>query len=194
MNKKEKKRNLIDLVLIFFSFSFAGWLWELIYDLLNTGNLANHGVLLGPWLPIYGFGSVFIYIFLDRYKKCPAVVFMGAFVLCTIVEYLTGWYLETYLNHRWWTYYDMPFNIDGRICLLSSIFFGIAGLAGIYVGIPKLKKFFSRFEYKKILIACLLLTSIFIVDFVYSTFHPNIVKKHKIIDTEKLGEIKLFKK
>ncbi len=186
-----KKQKIIDLILIFFSFSFFGWFWELIYDLLNTGNLANHGVLLGPWLPIYGTGALAIYILLNRYKNNSLVVFMGAFDFCTIMEYITGWYLETYKHNTWWTYYDMPFNIDGRISLLSSIFFGLMGVAGIDYIFSKLTNLFHKFDIKKISIICLLLISIFTIDLIYSSFHPNIVKKHKVLDT---SEIRLFKK
>ena len=186
-----KKQKIIDILLLFFTFSFAGWIWELIYDLLNTGNIANHGVLLGPWLPIYGCGCLIIYLLLNRYKNNALVVFMGAFDFCTIMEYCTGWYLETYKHNTWWTYYDMPFNIDGRICLLSSIFFGIIGVIGIYVLIPKLIRFYHKLDFKRISIFCLFLISIFTIDLIYSFRHPNIVKKHKVINTE---EIKLFKK
>ncbi len=187
----DKKQKFIDLILIFFTFSFFGWFWELIYDLLNTGNLANHGVLLGPWLPIYGCGAIVIYLLFNRYRNNSLVVFMGAFDFCTVMEYCTGWYLETYKHNSWWTYYDMPFNIDGRICLLSSIFFGLLGVVGVDYIIPRLKELFHKFDLKKISIICLLLTSLFIIDFIHSFYHPNIVKKHKVIDT---SEIRLFKK
>ena len=88
----------------------------------------------------------------------------------------------------------MPFNIDGRICLLASIFFGIGGLAGIYLFAPRIKQFMSKFELKKIALVVLLIFTIFVIDFIYSGKHPNIVEKYKIIETEKIGENKLFKK
>ena len=192
--KKEKIKKLIRISVIFFSFSFIGWFWELLYEFLRKGTIANHGVLLGPWLPIYGFGALLIYLCLSKYKYSPLLVFMGSFVLCTSVEYITAWYLETFVHRSYWNYSYMPFNIDGRICLLASLFFGFAGLISLYIVIPKLFKFLDKFEYKKIAIICLLLTSIFIIDKIHSYQHPNIIKRYKIIDTNEIKEMKLFKK
>ena len=192
--KIEKFEKITYIILMFLLFSMLGWFWELLYDFLKHGVLANHGVLHGPWLPIYGGGGVFIYLMLNRFKKNWIIVFMGSFVFCTIIEYCTGWYLETYKHHKWWSYINMPFNIDGRICLLSSIFFGIGGLAGIYIFSPKIKQFMEKFELRKVAIICFVLFTIFVIDFIYSNDHPNIVEKYKIIDTEKIGENRLFKK
>ena len=121
----EKSKERLFYLFIFFSFAIIGWLWEGIYDLLQFGVLANHGVLFGPWEPIYGSGAVILYFLLNRFKKMPFVVFMGSFVFCTMIEYGTGYYLEVTKGKSWWTYHNIPFNIDGRVCLLSSIVFAI---------------------------------------------------------------------
>ncbi len=182
------------MIFMFLIYSIGGWIWELLYDFLKHGVIANHGVLQGPWLPIYGFGGVFLYIVLNRFKKNWVVVFMGSFVICTIIEYLTGLYLETVKHHKWWDYSNMPFNIDGRIFLLGSIFFGIMGLVGIYVFAPRIKELLYKFDFKKVTIFSLAVFCIFIIDFVYSGKHPNIVEKYKIIDTSIIGENKIFKR
>ncbi len=44
-------------ILFFFTFSFAGWLWEVFLHVYLDHALVNRGVLYGPWLPIYGFGG-----------------------------------------------------------------------------------------------------------------------------------------
>lgn len=181
------------IILMFFTIAIIGWVWEGIYDLLRFGVLANHGVLLGPWLPIYGAGGVLMYLLLNRYKKYPVVVFMGAFVFCTLIEYFTGLYLEITKGMSWWNYKNMPFNIEGKICLLSSIFFGIAGILLIYFIAPKLKEFYSRLNYKKAAILILFLMALFTIDFIHSSKHPNIVKRYHVIDPP-IGEIRLFKK
>ena len=64
-----KSYEKIFLIFMFFTFSIIGWVWEGIYDLLKHGVLANHGVLFGPWLPIYGFGGVFLYLLLNYMCK-----------------------------------------------------------------------------------------------------------------------------
>ena len=188
-----KSHDKLFLILMFFTFAMIGWLWEGIYDLLRYGVIANHGFLFGPWLPIYGFGGVIMYLTLNRYNKYPLVVFMGSFVLCTLIEYFTGVYLETTQGRTWWTYHDMPFNIDGKICLLSSIFFGLSGILLIYLIVPKLKSIFAKINYKKAFVCALLLMSLFAIDVIHSINHPNIVKRHHIIKPP-ISEFKLLKK
>ncbi len=190
----EQFEGVIYIILMFILFSMLGWCWELLYDFLKHGVLANHGVLHGPWLPIYGGGGVFMYLMLNRYKKNWIIVFMGGFVFCTIIEYCTALYLETFKHHKWWSYVNMPFNIEGRICLLASIFFGISGLACIYIFAPRIKEFMKKFELKYVAVICLFLFTLFAIDFIYSDKHPNIVEKYKIIDTEAIGEKRIFKK
>ena len=192
-NKKQRiLKKIVYPILYAFAFAIIGWIWEGLYEFLKHGFIANHGVLHGPWLPIYGGGGLLIYVLLNRFKDHPLVVFMGSFVFCTVIEYATGLWLETYKHHRWWTYDHMPFNIEGRIYLLGSIFFGLAGLFGIYIAVPILKKFFDKFNIKKLAILTLLLVTILTLDFIYSSKQPNMVKKYQIIDVENMPEINLF--
>ena len=187
-------RERIFYVFMFFTVAIIGWLWEGIYDLLQFGVLANHGVLFGPWEPLYGSGAVLLYYLLNRYRKYPVIVFMGSFVFCTIVEYCTGYYLETTKGTTWWTYHNIPFNIDGRICLMSSIVFGLAGILLIYFIAPKLKKLYNKLSYKALSIIVLILLALLTIDFMYSTYHPNIVVRNHVINPPPFGEFKLFKK
>lgn len=189
----KKSRDRLFYIFMFFSVAIVGWLWEGIYDLLQFGVLANHGVLFGPWEPIYGSAAVFLFFLLNRFKKHPFVVFMGSFVFCTLIEYGTGLYLETTKGMTWWTYKNIPFNIDGRICLMSSIVFGLGGVLLIYFIAPRLRKLFDKLDYKRAAIMILVLMSLYTVDFIYSTKHPNIVIRHHVINPP-LTEVRLFKK
>lgn len=49
-----KNYELTSIILFFFIFSFAGWLWEVALYLFRDGILVNRGTMYGPWLPIYG--------------------------------------------------------------------------------------------------------------------------------------------
>lgn len=55
------------LILLFFVFSVAGWLWEVGLHLVQDGVFVKRGVLSGPWLPIYGTGGVLIMLVLRRF-------------------------------------------------------------------------------------------------------------------------------
>ena len=77
----------IFLIFMFFTFSIMGWVWEGIYDLLKHGVLANHGVLFGPWLPIYGAGCVLLLVVLKKYLKI-FLFFNGVFHLVVISYFI----------------------------------------------------------------------------------------------------------
>ena len=82
------------LLAIFLGLAFFGWLWEVGLFLVSYGVLANRGALHGPWLPIYGAGSVLILVVLYKFRKKPALEFGAAVVLCGFLEYMTSWVME----------------------------------------------------------------------------------------------------
>ena len=43
---------------------------------------------MGPWLPIYGLGSVLILTILNRLRSHPVIEFITAIVLCGFLEYI----------------------------------------------------------------------------------------------------------
>lgn len=138
-------------VLIFVLFSFLGWLWETVYCTIKHGKWANRGFLYGPFCPIYGFGGVAVILLATLafpHGAAPSVwwqVFLVSMVACSALEYFTHWLLETLFHAYWWDYTNVPFNLNGRICLASSLFFGAAGVAVVYVIGPHFINIFAGF-------------------------------------------------
>lgn len=117
------------LFLLFLIYSFLGYICEIIYNTIEFKKLIiNRGFFIGPYLPIYGFSSILMVFFLEKYKHDIVALFVMSLVLCTIVEFITSYILEKIFKVRWWDYSSFPFNINGRVCLLNSILFGIAGI------------------------------------------------------------------
>ena len=58
INRKSDSEYWLDLILVFFVVSAIGWLWEVFAVWFLSGTLGDRGFLHGPWLPIYGCGSV----------------------------------------------------------------------------------------------------------------------------------------
>ncbi len=164
---------ITDYILFFFVFAFIGWVWEVCLILVQTGKLVNRGVLLGPWLPIYGTGGVLILLILRKIFNKPVLTFVLTTVLCTVVEYFTSWYLEITKGVRWWDYSGYFLNINGRVCLEGALVFGLGGCAVIYLIAPKLSKLFSKIPNKVIVPLCIVLVCGFIVDLIHSKNHPN---------------------
>ena len=165
--------SVCSLIMMFFIFSNFGWTWELLYYYLMKGKLINRGVLHGPWLPIYGFGGLIVLMLLTRLRKRPFIFFISSIILCGVVEYFTGWYLETVFNAKWWNYDGYFLNLDGRICAEGLLVFGICALAFIYVLAPLLDNMIRKVNRRVLLTVAVTLLVLIIADCVYSYIAPN---------------------
>lgn len=163
------------LIFMFFIISFIGWVWEVVLHLVNQGIFVNRGTLHGPWLPIYGGGSLLILLFLNKYRKNPLIQFVLAVVLCGILEYFTAWYLEaTHGGTKWWDYSGYFINLHGRICAEGLIVFGLGGLAMVYFVAPAIDNKIREIKNKIALgIVATILIVIYIGDNIYSGKNPN---------------------
>ena len=115
------------IYLLFWLYAFLGWLMESILVSLQSKKIINRGFLLGPYCPIYGVGGVLL-LSLKSYQSDPLVVFILSIVICSIVEYFTSYLLELIYKVRWWDYSKRFLNLNGRVCLLNSIGFGLLGM------------------------------------------------------------------
>ncbi|MGN0108130.1 MAG: DUF975 family protein [Hominilimicola sp.] len=165
--------SITSLILIFFVFSFVGWLWEVSLHLFKDGVFVNRGVSYGPWLPIYGTGGVSVLVALKKLRNKPAVTFVATMVLCGIVEYFTSLFLEMTKGMKWWDYSGYFMNLNGRICLEGLLIFAIAGCAAIYLIAPTLDNLFKKIPRKYKITICAVLIAVFLADQTYAHFVPN---------------------
>lgn len=119
-------QNCYELVWIFIIYAFIGWCTEVSYAALDRGIFVNRGFLNGPYCPIYGCGVVIVVAVLTPLKDNLLILFIGSFLLTSILEYITGYLLEKVFHNQWWDYSDKPFNIHGYVCLKFSIYWGLA--------------------------------------------------------------------
>lgn len=136
--------SVTDYILYFFLYSMMGWVGETIYCSVGDKKFVNRGFLTGPMCPIYGTGatvfSVCLMPFYNKYGYSKwyiilLVIFLGM-ILADIVEFLTSLIMEKLFNARWWDYSNKKFNIQGRICLGHTMYWGVATGLFIYVVHP----------------------------------------------------------
>ena len=118
--------------LLFIIYSFIGWLMETTLKSYEAKKFINRGFLIGPYCPIYGCGCILIILLLKKYEPYPLGLFCMSVVICTILEYLTSYFMEKLFNARWWDYSKRKFNINGRVCINTMIPFGILGTLMMY--------------------------------------------------------------
>ena len=169
----DREYTFSSIVLLFFTYSFVGWVWEIFYTLFDKGIISNRGVLNGPWLPIYGCGGLLIIMILRPLRRHPVMMFLGAVVLCGSLEYFTSWILEQLFNSKWWDYTGMFMNLNGRICLEGLIIFGVAGLVFTYIFSPILDNLFRKLKPNLRTSLCAILLALFILDVMVSFASPN---------------------
>lgn len=161
------------LILIFFTFSFVGWLWEVSLHLFGDGVFVNRGFFHGPWLPIYGTGGILVILLLKRFVRKPLLTFFLAVVVCGTVEYLSAWLLWEFKGMYWWNYTGYFLNLHGRICAEGLLVFGLGGCMFIYVAAPFFDEIYKRIPKKIATMVCIILLILFIADLSYSLIHPN---------------------
>lgn len=150
--------------LLFMIYSFIGWIIEVINFIILERKIINRGFLLGPYCPIYGFGSLLMIKFLHPYLEDPIVLFVMAFAICGVLEYLTSYFMEKLFNARWWDYSHNKFNLNGRICLGTLVLFGIGGCAILYVANPLFTELLSLIPNQVLTILAIIIFIIFLID------------------------------
>ena len=134
--------NFYKIAIICISGSFAGVVVELLWCLVRNGYLESRaGLVYGPFNLLYGVGAVALTLILYRYRnRSSAFSFFGGIIIGSAVEYLLSWGQETLFGSTSWDYSELPFNINGRICLLYSVFWGILGVLWIKSIYPRVAK------------------------------------------------------
>lgn len=125
----------------FIVYSVVGYVVETIFGIITKGTWeSRQSFLYGPFCAIYGLGASIMIIFLHKYSKKYNALFFGGFIVGSVVEYLVSWICELLLGVKWWDYSNMPLNINGRICVYYSLFWGFLALYLIASFNPKIDK------------------------------------------------------
>jgi len=178
--------------LIFFFSSFIGYFLEVFWVYLGSKKLVNRGFLCGPIIPIYGIGAVLILFCLFRYYDDPIVVFVFGLIITSALEYFVSFLMEKLFHNKWWDYSELPYNLNGRICLKNSLAFGILSIIIIYLVAPLFVMFFNLFSFKTWSIIAIVLFILVMLDTIYSVYVAYNLR-NRIIIVEELKNEKLAK-
>lgn len=73
---------------------------------------------------IYGVGAVIIIVSSQYFNRNNFTLFLGGYLIGSVTEYVISFLVEILLQTKWWDYSNNILNVNGRICLLYSIFWG----------------------------------------------------------------------
>ena len=126
-------------ILLFFFYSFCGYCWEVFLYIVKEKRFVNRGFLFGPILPIYGFGAVSILLTCVPVKSNVALVALVGTVSASLLEYVTGFAMESLFHVRYWDYSKRPLNLHGYICALSAATWAVFSVLIVSVVNPLVK-------------------------------------------------------
>ncbi len=125
---------------LFFIGSCLGWCIELLFRKFFSGSnperkWINPGFLTGPYLPLYGFGLWGMYeishviklVMTENKILDTLIIFLIMAIIMTIIEYIAGLIFIKGMKVKLWDYSAQKFNLQGIICPLFTIIWGLLG-------------------------------------------------------------------
>ena len=145
-----KKLDIVKLFYIFIIGSIVGWVVEGIYTFVAFHELVNHSaVVIGPFDMAYGICFVVMTLLFYKFTDISIIkAFIIAFIGGTVLEYVMSLGMEIFLGFTAWDYSTYPLNINGRVCLIYSVFWGLLGIAWVKIVYPFIIKIINKFNYK----------------------------------------------
>lgn len=169
-----------EFLYIFILGSFIGYVFEVVIEFINGQGFINRGALLGPYLPIYGFGLVFLWLLLKKIKDkefkigqvniIPVLVFTAIFIVTTAIELIAGLLINMVFKKPLWDYSHMLFHYKGIIALFPSFRFALGGTVMIYFLVPLLLRYLDKIDAKKKMIVGIAFLSLMFIDILFKIF------------------------
>ena len=155
----------------FIVYSILGYVIETLYGLLTKGVIeSRQSMLYGPFCCIYGLGAICLLCIPKSAKKNNWTLFIAGFIIGSVVEYVVSWVGEVIFNIKWWDYSNFPLNINGRVCVYFSIFWGILTICLNKVINPTVDKALGKIPIKVLHVLTVIIMVFMAFDFIISSF------------------------
>lgn len=113
----------------FIVYSFLGFVLEVVFARVTRASKQDRKCMYFlPLCPVYGLGALLILYFPTAVQSRPLLLFLFGALAATAAEYVMDWFYEKTLKVRFWNYSSMPWNLNGRVCLLFSAAWGLLSL------------------------------------------------------------------
>lgn len=172
---------MINIIFLFYIGCTTGWIIELIFRRIVHKTWVNPGFLVGPYLPIYGFGvcsltGIYFLFFQKNLPSILVILLMG--LTMTLIEFIGG---LSFVNKpvKLWDYSDRWGNYKGIICPLFSFIWTIIAALYYYLIAPYILNLLNWFSHHLLFSFVLgFFSGVFIIDYIYSTQLLSKIKKY----------------
>jgi uncharacterized membrane protein len=141
----------------------------------------------GPFLPLYGSGAIMMYVVSRPFQDNIILTYIAGVIGATVLEYVTGALMEHLFKVRYWDYTRYRFNIQGYICLSSSVAWGFLTIFMTRVIHKPIESFVMSIPQQVLSYITLVITIYMVADFTLS-FKAALDLRDILIKMEKAKE------
>lgn len=175
------------MVMYFTIYSFLGWVVETLFCSLQSRKFIWRGFLVGPICPIYGFGSLLVLLLLHPFSENVVLVYVFGVILMTGLEYFVSFLLEKIFKKSFWDYSNYRYNLNGRVNLIYSLFWGLLCLVLVYLVHPLFQSVVESLSGKILLTATIIILLSILMDVMYSVRY-TLVFNRELLSLTALAE------
>ena len=191
---------LVTIATLFVIGSVSGYIIELLFRrFVSQKRWVNPGFMVGPYIPLYGFGTVILYGFsnidlsnlgLPNWANILITLFAIGIAL-TVIELLAGLIFIKGFHMKLWDYSNQWGNFKGFICPLFSLIWMAVGVGYYFLLNPVLvKALFFIYDYPLYVFFVGVVVGMMVVDFCYSLHVGFMIKKYAGVASVKFEEFK----
>lgn len=155
-------------ILFFYIYSIFGWCIETTIVSVKNRKFVNRGFLNGAFLPIYGFGAISVLIVTVGIDNNIVLVYLLGAISATVLEYVAGTIMEAVFRIKYWDYSYRKLQFQGKICLVSTLFWGVLSVFLTYIVHEPIANIVCSFPDVYIYVAVIVIGVLLLIDIYYS--------------------------
>lgn len=180
--KQQSKITIHHIIWYVLLFSIAGLIIETIFAYVTMGVIESRkGLVWGPFCPVYGVGATILILLLNQYKQNYIKLFVYGSIIGNIIEYLLSYLLEAMYGTRFWDYAYIAGNLNGRICIKYSLFWGVLAILLIRIVKPWVDTLIDKIPNKKRKIINIVVVTLFLLDVIATVWAINAYQKRVVV-------------
>ena len=154
----------IQLIFLFFVYSFLGWIFDMTVAAIRYGKILNRGFLNGPLSIQYGIIMIIVLLDINDLWDYPLYQFITCMVIVFMTEYASGAILKRITGRRFWDYSDMKLNVGGYTCAFSVLGWGFTAAVTVWLINPLVCIVYSLIPVNVVKVLEIIAIAVFLID------------------------------